>query len=189
MGDKNPKTWQCDIYACPFFGIEISGWCDRSEKSIIFLLYFIWLYNGKIDMVKIYHWPFALSGWCKKKIYKMSHYYFYQYLKRYCGCLTWIKLLNVVNKLFSATSYHTKQAKKTYLASSETKVEEYFFKFLMSHYQNCCPEKRYKITFYIITFSFLSGFQVWDMQKFWNNIGDFWNSQTLFILLKWACYT
>lgn len=62
-----------------------------------------------------------------KNIYKMSHYYFYQYLKRYCGCLTWIKLLNVVNKLFSATSYHKKKAKKTYLAVSETKFEQYFF--------------------------------------------------------------
>ena len=33
MGEKNPKTLQCDIYACPFFGVEISGWCDQREEK------------------------------------------------------------------------------------------------------------------------------------------------------------
>ena len=33
MRGKKPKMLQCDIYACPIFGVQISRWCDQKEEK------------------------------------------------------------------------------------------------------------------------------------------------------------
>ena len=33
MRGKNPKMLQCDIYACPICGFQISRWCDQREEK------------------------------------------------------------------------------------------------------------------------------------------------------------
>ena len=58
----------------------------------------------------------------------------------------------------------------------------------MSHYQNGSLEKRYKITFSIISFVFANGFQVEDMQNFRDIICDFLNEWKSIFLSNWVCY-
>ena len=86
---KYPKLLQCDIYACPFFGVQISKWCDQSEeRCIIFYLSQLNLqqengYGESISLVRC-----SIKGVFRTN-QKMSHCNNLQYFKRYCGCLPW----------------------------------------------------------------------------------------------------
>ena len=88
---KYPKMLQCDIYACPFFGVQISIWCGQSEERYC-IFYFSHL---NLQRENVYGESISLARCSIKGVFrtnqKMSHCNNLQYFKRYCGCLPWSK--------------------------------------------------------------------------------------------------
>ena len=88
---KYPKMLQCDIYACPFFGVQISKWCNQSEERYCIF------YFSQVDLQQEneYGESISLAHCSIKRVFqtnqKMSHCNNLQYFKRYCGCLPWSK--------------------------------------------------------------------------------------------------
>ena len=72
--------------------------------------------------------------------------------------------LNVSQNMVLVATYLYKIIQKLFAALQEPIFLEYFFKVWMSHCYKSFVRKWYKITILIITFLFVNGFQVWDMQ-------------------------
>ena len=91
--------------------------------------------------------------------------------------------------IFSRYLIPKKDTRKNFAALQEARFEQKIPVFFMSHCNNSIPEKRYRNTFFLITFLFANGFQLQDMQWNRNDKSDCRNACKSFIQSQAACNT